>query len=79
MQTPNPHGESKASYMVWRPYASDLPHIAFNQVFKEANAAAHSLATWSFKNAFVGFFDSSFGPPIFADVNWKEAVSSSLL
>ncbi|KAF3950416.1 hypothetical protein CMV_023829 [Castanea mollissima] len=36
-------------------YASDLPHIAFNRVFKEANAAAHSLATWSFKNAFVGF------------------------
>ncbi|KAF3950153.1 hypothetical protein CMV_024054 [Castanea mollissima] len=36
-------------------YPSDLPHIAFIRVHKEANAAAHSLATWSFKNAFVGF------------------------
>uniref|UniRef100_A0A2N9ET81 Reverse transcriptase domain-containing protein n=2 Tax=Fagus sylvatica TaxID=28930 RepID=A0A2N9ET81_FAGSY len=56
-----------------------ITNYVFHWVSREANIAAHSLASWSLKNAFVGSFDSFCGPSSFVDVISKEASSVLLL
>uniref|UniRef100_A0A2N9EWR9 RNase H type-1 domain-containing protein n=1 Tax=Fagus sylvatica TaxID=28930 RepID=A0A2N9EWR9_FAGSY len=56
-----------------------IPGSAFNWVYREANEAAHQLANWSLKNAFVGSFDLNHAPSSFISIISNEAVSSSIV
>ena len=45
-----------------------LSYCSFIWVRREANCAAHELATWPLQNHLIGFFDFGAGPPSLANI-----------
>jgi hypothetical protein len=51
---------------------------SFNWVRREANCAAHELATWSLQNHFTGSFDFGAGPPSLTNILLNDSCRSNV-
>ena len=57
---------------------SFLSNCSFNWLRREANCAAHELATWSLQNHLIGSFDFGAGPPSLANILLDDCYRSNV-